>query len=149
MSIKSAMRLSYFTPSEAADVAVIYAIIVGFFVYRDLKPGQLFEIMKKSAKTSAVIMIIIACIILLTPVFLPLVQAMGISLVHFGVVFVVGLAIGMITPPVAINLFVASSITRLPITKISKAIIPYLIGLIAVFFAVMYIPLFIPSLIIA
>lgn len=190
----------YFTPSEAADVAVIYAIIVGFFVYRDLKPGQLFEIMKKSAKTSAVIMIIIACsgpfgwvlakwsipeaistavlsvstnkfiilfligiiiliagifmetssaIILLTPVFLPLVQAMGISLVHFGVVFVVGLAIGMITPPVAINLFVASSITRLPITKISKAIIPYLIGLIAVFFAVMYIPLFIPSLIIA
>ena len=190
----------YFTPSEAADVAVIYAIIVGFFVYRDLKPGQLFEIMKKSAKTSAVIMIIIACsgpfgwvlakwsipeaistavlsmstnkiiilfligiiiliagvfmetssaIILLTPVFLPLVQAMGISLVHFGVVFVVGLAIGMITPPVAINLFVASSITRLSITKISKAIIPYLIGLIAVFFAVMYIPLFIPSLIIA
>ena len=200
VSIKSAMRLSYFTPSEAADVAVIYAIIVGFFVYRDLKPGQLFEIMKKSAKTSAVIMIIIACsgpfgwvlakwsipeaistavlsvstnkfiilfligiiiliagvfmetssaIILLTPVFLPLVQAMGISLVHFGVVFVVGLAIGMITPPVAINLFVASSITRLSITKISKAIIPYLIGLIAVFFAVMYIPLFIPSLIIA
>lgn len=190
----------YFTPSEAADVAVIYAIIVGFFVYRDLKPGQLFEIMKKSAKTSAVIMIIIACsgpfgwvlakwsipeaistavlsmstnkfiilfligiiiliagvfmetssaIILLTPVFLPLVQAMGISLVHFGVVFVVGLAIGMITPPVAINLFVASSITRLSITKISKAIIPYLIGLIAVFFAVMYIPLLIPSLIIA
>ena len=170
VSIKSAMRLSYFTPSEAADVAVIYAIIVGFFVYRDLKPGQLFEIMKKSAKTSAVIMIIIACsgpfgwvlakwsipeaistavLSLLTPVFLPLVQAMGISLVHFGVVFVVGLAIGMITPPVAINLFVASSITRLPITKISKAIIPYLIGLIAVFFAVMYIPLFIPSLIIA
>ena len=90
-----------------------------------------------------------SAIILLTPVFLPLVQAMGISLVHFGVVFVVGLAIGMITPPVAINLFVASSITRLPITKISKAIIPYLIGLIAVFFAVMYIPLFIPSLIIA
>ena len=90
-----------------------------------------------------------SAIILLTPVFLPLVQAMGISLVHFGVVFVVGLAIGMITPPVAINLFVASSITRLSITKISKAIIPYLIGLIAVFFAVMYIPLFIPSLIIA
>ncbi len=190
----------YFTPSEAADVAVIYSIIIGFFVYRDLTPKGLMEIMKNSAKTSSVIMLIIgfsgpfgwvlanwkipemiskavlsvssnayiilfligliilvagvfmetsSAIILLTPVFLPLVKAMGVNLVHFGVVFAVGLAIGMITPPVAINLFVASGITELPMTKISKAIIPYLIGLIVVFFVILYAPLAFPGLILA
>ena len=190
----------YFTPSEAADVAVIYSILIGFFVYRDLTPKGLMEIMKNSAKTSSVIMLIIgfsgpfgwvlanwkipemiskavlsvssntyiilfligliilvagvfmetsSAIILLTPVFLPLVKAMGVNLVHFGVVFAVGLAIGMITPPVAINLFVASSITGLPMTKISKAIIPYLIGLIVVFFVILYAPLAFPGLILA
>ncbi|MCD8221205.1 MAG: TRAP transporter large permease [Clostridiales bacterium] len=187
----------YFTPSEAADVAVIYAILVSIFIYRDMSPKQLFEIMKGSAKTSAVIMIIISCsgpfgwvlanwkipeavsgavlslstnpyiimllisiivliagifmetssaIIILTPVFLPLVKELGISLVHFGIVFVVGIAIGMITPPVAINLFVASGITGLPIEKIAKSVIPYLLGLIAIFFLIVYVPMLIPGL---
>ena len=187
----------YFTPSEAADVAVVYAILVSVFVYRDMGPKELFTIMKGSAKTSAVIMIIISCsgpfgwvlanwkipeaisgavlsistnayiimlliaviiliagvfmetssaIIILTPVFLPLVKAMGISLVHFGIVFVVGIAIGMITPPVAINLFVASGITGLPIEKIAKSVIPYLLGLIVVFFLILYVPMLIPGL---
>ena len=181
-----------FTPSEAAAIAVAYAVFVSMFIYRDLSIKGLFEIMLGSAKTSAVIMIIISCsgpfgwclanwkipetiaaavlsvssnkyiimllismiilvagvfmetssaIILLTPVFLPLIKALGISLMHFGVLFVVGIAIGMITPPVAINLFVASGITGLPIEKISRAVVPYLIGLIIVFLAIVFIPL--------
>lgn len=187
----------YFTPSEAACVAVVYAIIVSKVVYRDLTWKSLFEIMRNSARTSAVIMIIIACsgpfgwalanwkipqaistavltvstnkyiimflisiiiliagvfmetssaIILLTPVFLPLVTALGISTLHFGILFVVGIAIGMITPPVAINLFVASGITGLPIEKISKAVIPYLVGLVIVFLAIVFVPMIIPGL---
>ena len=186
----------YFTPSEAAAVAVVYALLVSKFVYHDLTLKKLYKIMLGSAKTSAVIMIIIACsgpfgwalanwkipetisaavlsvssnkyiilllisiiiliagvfmetssaIILLTPVFLPLIRALGISTLHFGILFVVGIAIGMITPPVAINLFVASGITNLPLTKISKAVIPYLLGLIAVFLFIVYGPLFIPG----
>ena len=87
-----------------------------------------------------------SAIIILSPVFLPLVKAMGISTVHFGILFVVGIAIGMITPPVAINLFVASGITGLPIERISKSVIPYLIGLIIVFFMIVYVPLLIPDL---
>ena len=181
-----------FTPSEAAAIAVAYAVFVSMFIYRDLSVKNLFEIMTGSAKTSAVIMIIIACsgpfgwclanwkipetiasavlsvssnkyiimlliaiiiliagvfmetssaIILLTPVFLPLIKALDVSLMHFGVLFVVGIAIGMITPPVAINLFVASGITGLPIEKISRAVVPYLIGLIIVFLAIVFIPL--------
>ncbi len=188
----------YFTPSEAAAVAVIYALIVSTFVYKDMTWGKLYKTMLGSAKTSAVIMIIIACsgpfgwalanwkipetisaavlsvssnkyvilflvsviiliagvfmetssaIILLTPVFLPLIRALGISTLHFGILFVVGIAIGMITPPVAINLFVASGITNLPLTKIAKAVIPYLVGLIIVFLFIVYGPLFIPGFI--
>ena len=188
-----------FTATEAAAVAVVYAMLVSFFVYRDMTIPKLFDIMKGSAKTSAVIMIIIACsgpfgwvlanysipdaianailsvstnkyilmtlvaiiiiiagvfmetssaIIILTPVFLPLVQGLGIDLIHFGILFVVGIAIGMITPPVAINLFVASGITGQPIEMIAKAVIPYLIGLLFVFLLIVYLPMLIPSLII-
>lgn len=188
-----------FTATEAAAVAVVYAMFVSFFVYRDMTVTKLYNIMKGSAKTSAVIMIIIACsgpfgwvlanysipdaianavlsistnkyilmtliaaiiivagvfmetssaIIILTPVFLPLVQGLGIDLIHFGILFVVGIAIGMITPPVAINLFVASSITGKPIELIAKAVIPYLIGLLVVFLMIVYVPMIFPALII-
>ncbi len=188
-----------FTPSEAAAIAVAYAVFVSMFIYRDLSVKGLFEIMTGSAKTSAVIMIIIACsgpfgwclanwkipetiaaavlsvssnkyiimllisiiiliagvfmetssaIILLTPVFLPLIKALDVSLMHFGVLFVVGIAIGMITPPVAINLFVASGITGLPLEKISRAVVPYLIGLIIVFLAIVFVPLVFPGILV-
>ncbi|MBQ9008773.1 MAG: TRAP transporter large permease [Clostridia bacterium] len=187
----------YFTPSEAAAVAVVYAVLVSAFIYRDLTLKGLYEIMKGSARTSAVIMIIIACsgpfgwvlanwkipetiassvlsisqskyvimmlisviiliagvfmetssaIIILTPVFLPLIKALGVSTLHFGILFVVGIAIGMITPPVAINLFVATGISGLPIEKIAKAVVPYLIGLIVVFLMIVFVPLLIPGL---
>lgn len=89
-----------------------------------------------------------SAIIILTPVFLPLVQSLGIDLVHFGILFVVGIAIGMITPPVAINLFVASGITGKPIELIAKAVVPYLLGLLFVFLLIVYLPLFIPGMII-
>lgn len=188
----------YFTPSEAAAVAVIYGILVSAFVYRDMSLKKLCKIMIGSAKTSAVIMIIIACsgvfgwvlanwkipeqvatailsvssnkyiilfliaiivliagifmetssaVILLTPVFLPLISALGVNLVHFGIVFVVGISIGMITPPVAINLFVASSITGLSLEKISRSVVPYLLGLIGVYLGYLYLPLLLPGLI--
>lgn len=188
----------YFTPSEAAGVAVVYSMIASMFIYRDLTLKELGKIMLGSGKTSAIIMIIISCsgvfgwalanwripeavaamvlavstnkyiimflisvivliagvfmetssaIILLTPVFLPLIKMMGVDLIHFGLIFTVGIAIGMITPPVAIDLFVASSVTNMPIERISKKVIPYLIGLIAAFLIYVYLPLFFPALI--
>jgi C4-dicarboxylate transporter DctM subunit len=187
-----------FTPSEAAAVAVIYAVVVSFAVYRDLTLKELGGIILGSARTSAIIMIIIACsgifgwvlanwkipetvaqavlsvsgniyvvlflisliiliagifmetssaVILLTPVFLPLVKMLHVNLIHFGILFTVGLAIGMITPPVAINLFVASSVSKLRIEQIARAVLPYLLGLIVIFFCYVYLPLFIPGII--
>ncbi len=189
----------YFTPSEAAGVAVIYSMIASMFIYRDMILKELGKIMLQSGKTSAIIMIIIACsgvfgwalanwkipeaiakmvlavstnkyiilmlisvliliagifmetssaIILLTPVFLPLIKMLGVDLIHFGLIFTVGIAIGMITPPVAIDLFVASSVTGMPIERIAKKVVPYLIGLIIVFLIYVYLPLFIPAIII-
>ncbi|SDJ92476.1 TRAP transporter large permease [Natronincola ferrireducens] len=83
-----------------------------------------------------------SALIILTPVFLPLVTQLGVDLIHFGLIIVVGLAIGMITPPVAINLYVASTVTGLPIEKITKSIIPFMLGLLAVLLLIVYIPLF-------
>ena len=88
-----------------------------------------------------------SALILLTPVFLPLIQQLGIDLIHFGVVMVLGLSIGMVTPPVAINLYGASTISGLSIEKISKAVIPMVIGLLIVLLAVTYLPLFFPGMI--
>lgn len=186
-----------FTPSEAAVVAVNYALLVSLFIYRDLTLRQIYRILIRSAITTSVIMLVIAtsavlswtlsswqvpsalantvlsystnpyiimllvvlvilltgvfietasALIILTPVLLPLVTKIGIDPIHFGLIIVVGLAIGMITPPVAINLYVASSVTQLPLETITRAIIPYLLILIAVLMLVVYLPIMLGGL---
>lgn len=182
----------YFTPSEAAVIAVDYGIIVVLFVYKDLTLKQLYGIIVNSGITMSLVMLLIAtskifswilanwsiptkiatallsvtdntffilllinvvvliagvfmetasALIILTPVFLPIVNQLGINLVHFGIVIVVGLAIGMITPPVAINLYVASSITDLSLETISRRVWPMLLLMIGVLLLITYIPL--------
>jgi len=81
-----------------------------------------------------------SALIILTPIFIPAVVGVGGNLVHFGVVLTIGLAIGMATPPVAIDIYVASAITGLPMGKISKPILPMILILSLVFFVVMYVP---------
>ena len=181
-----------FTPSEAAVVAVVYALLVSLFVYRDLTYRDVYAVMIRSAITTSVIMLVIAtsavlswtlssaqvpaqiaqsvlslstdpyvimllivavilltgvfietasALIILTPVLLPLALQLGIDPIHFGLIIVVGLSIGMITPPVAINLYVASSVTQLPLERITQAIVPYLLGLIGVLLLVVYVPM--------
>jgi C4-dicarboxylate transporter DctM subunit len=82
-----------------------------------------------------------SALIILTPVFLPVVEHLGINLIHFGIVIVMGLAIGMITPPVAINLYVASSITGESLERLSRQIFPMLLLLISVLLLTSYVPL--------
>lgn len=67
-------------------------------------------------------------ILILTPILLPIVNAIGMSPIQFGVIMVVNLAIGFVTPPIGVNLFVASSLTEVPVMKISKKAMP-MIGL--------------------
>ncbi|BAQ67336.1 TRAP transporter large permease [Rhodovulum sulfidophilum] len=180
-----------FTPSEAAVIAVNYAILVSLFVYRDMGLKDIYRLMVRSGVTTAVIMFVISAsaalswalsnwqvpaqigalvlsvsdnpmvvlammlvlilvtgifietasaLIILTPLLLPLALQMGVDAVHFGVILVVGLAIGMITPPVAINLYVASSVTGQGLERIAKAVLPYLAVLVAVLILVTYLP---------
>ncbi len=90
-----------------------------------------------------------SALIILTPIFLPTISQLGGNLIHFGVIIAIGLAIGMATPPVAIDIYVASAITGLSMEEISKPIIPMVLVLIAVLLLVTYFPsiaLFLPKL---
>ncbi|MFF2532056.1 TRAP transporter large permease [Brevibacillus sp. NPDC058079] len=180
-----------FTPTEAAVVAVIYGLVVGLFVYREIKWKDLGEIFAGSASMTAVIMLIIATanafgylmtrenipqeiaqfmlgitdstiitlliinilllilgtfmetavtIILLTPILLPITNSLSIDPVLFGVIMVVNSAIGMLTPPVGINLLVAGNIAKLQNTEIERAVIPFLVIMIVDLMLITYIP---------
>lgn len=79
-------------------------------------------------------------IVILGPILLGIVTQVGIDPIHFGLIMILALSIAFITPPVACNLFMASSMTGLPVLKVARAIIPFLIGLIICLFIVGYVP---------
>mgnify|MGYP002519230642 FL=1 len=179
-----------FTPTESAAVAVIYGILVGAFVYRDLKLKDIVKILNDSAAGTAVIMLIMAtagafswiltseripqliattllgltsnkyvllflfnivlliagcflnpsaAVILLTPIMLPVLTAVGVSPYLVGIVMIVNLAVGQITPPVGSCLYVACNIAQIKLEPLVKAILPYLIALIATIFVITYV----------
>lgn len=82
----------------------------------------------------------IAAVTILTPILFPIAMSMGIDPIHFGIIMIVNLSLGFITPPLGINLFVASSISNLKIEQIVKKIIPGFLALIIVLILVTYIP---------
>jgi len=167
------------TATESAALGVFYALMIGVFLIKSLKPSNIYKALKDSVLTSAKIMIIIAfsklfiwilayeripdqisetistfglsptsmlllfaiiilmsgtfidvspAILLFTPVFLPSVVSIGISPILFGVILVIGLAVGACTPPVGNCLNVCAIITGLSIEKIFKSAAPFLIA---------------------
>lgn len=180
-----------FTPTEAAVVAVVYGLFVGFFVYKELKLSQLKGIFVRTAISTAVIMLIIgassafswlitsrqipqmvaktmlsissnkfvilllinllllfigtfmetvASIIILVPVLLPVIQGLGMDPLHFGIVMIVNLAIGMVTPPLGVCLFVSCGIADLSLEDLSRAAVPFITIMILALLALTYIP---------
>ena len=81
-------------------------------------------------------------ILILSPILLPIVEAIGVDPVQFGVIMVVNLAIGFVTPPIGVNLFVASSLTDVPVMKIARKAMP-MIGL---FLVALLLITFIPAI---
>ena len=188
------------TATEAAGIGVLYAFIIGFFIYRGLKVNHLPFLFRDSVKSSVTVMIITAfsslytwilalervpeqmasfllglsvplfvillgfdlillligtfvdvapAIILLTPVFLPALKSLGVSPIQFGAIMITGMAIGLVTPPVGMCLYVASTISKLEITKIFKAALPFLIANLITLILVSLIPflsLWLPAL---
>jgi len=171
-----------FTPTEASVIAVIYALIIGLFVYRKLSFRRIQVITLNSMKTSTSLMILIgfanlfgwilivehfpqwisseilgfstnpyivlllinlvlifvgtfmetiAALLILFPILLQVAISVGVDPIHFGVIAVLNLIIGLTTPPVGVCLFVAASIGKIPMERISKEMIPfYLVSLV-------------------
>lgn len=79
-------------------------------------------------------------ILILTPILLPIVTSVGMNPIHFGIMMVVNLAIGFVTPPIGVNLFVASSLTKVPVMDIARKAIPMIILFLAALLLITYVP---------
>ena len=92
-----------------------------------------------------------SCIILvLTPILLPIATSIGIDPVHFGVIMIVNLGIGLITPPVGSTLFIGAAISKIPIERLSRTLVPFYLVMLVVLLMVTYIPafvMFLPNLV--
>jgi len=189
-----------FTATESATIAVFYALLIGFFLYRKLTFSKLKTVLLEAGILIGPILIIIATanlfgwiltaeaipekianlialmtsnpylilllmnmvflfvgtfmetlasIILLTPIFLPLITGIGVDPIHFGIILVVNLNIGLATPPLGVCMFIACPLAGISIKDFVKAIWPFLLGSIGVLFLITYIPglvMFIPNL---
>lgn len=82
----------------------------------------------------------LAAIVILTPILLPIVTALGMDPVHFGIVMIVNLAIGFVTPPLGANLFMASQVGKVPIESLSRAIIGWIGAMLVALMAITFIP---------
>lgn len=182
-----------FTPTEAAVIAVVYGLFVGFVLYKQLTIKELPSLFINASLTTATILIIVgtatafgrlltmeqiptqiaqwmlaisdnqfvimllitilllivgcfmdtlAAIIILTPILLPIAVDIGYNPIHFGITMVVNLAIGFITPPVGVNLFVASGISGLPMEEIARAVWPFFIAMLLSLIIIILVPQF-------
>lgn len=192
-----------FTPTEAAIVAVVYTLLVGFVFQRDIRIRQIPSILVNTAVLTSVgtylvgaaslfgwilaseqiphkiaqgllatvhnkylVLLIInvlllfvgtflesmSAIIILVPILLPIGTELGLDPYHMAIIICFNLAVGMATPPVGINLFIAGAISGTDLPKTARAAIPYLIAMIIVLALVTYIPaisLWLPSLVVA
>ena len=190
----------FFTPTEAAVVSVFYGLVVGVFVYREIKLKDLKKIFYESVLTMATVLLIMsastifgwilakqqipqalakaflgisdgkyvflllinvmllvvgmvceagAAMVILAPLLAPIAQTLGIDLIHFGIIMMTNLAIGMMTPPVGVNLYVVCDSANVKIEGMMKYLMRYFAVLIADLLIITYFPplsLLIPTL---
>ncbi len=180
-----------FTPTESAVIAVVYGLIIGLFVYKELKFKDLPQVIINSALMTGAVLVILSTatafgrlitmyqipnmignlilsvsaskyvvlaliiviilivgtfmetlsiIIIFAPLFLPVVTSLGVDPIHFGIIMVVGAEIGMLTPPLGVNIFVASGISNLNLEVIAKALLPFLLAMVAALVIIAFVP---------
>jgi len=194
------VRSGVFTASESSNIAVVYALLVTFFVYRTLSFHDFIEATFAAVRTTAMVLMVIGCaaafgwllaytkvpttmvlalqnvsdnplvillllnlvllilgtfmdmsplIVITTPIFLPVAMAFGVDPVHFGVILILNLGIGLCTPPVGAVLFVGCAVGRISIWEAVRTIWPFYGAAFATLMLVTYIPglsLWLPSL---
>ena len=195
------IRFGIFTPSEAGAFAVVYALFIGFFVYRELTLSKLMEVLRQTGVDLAVIMLIIICsnsfgyalvtgqlpqtlaraivavstnnfiillvimaflfvmgmfmeatanVLILTPIFLPIITRLGIDPVHFGILFMIMVTMGGMTPPVGVTMYTACSILDCPIDEYTKESTPFVVTVIVMIIVLAAFPqivLFLPNMV--
>ena len=180
-----------FTPTEAAAVSAVYAFLVAVFIYKDIKIKDVPDVLTEAAKTTAMLMFIIAnaylfafvltteqipqaasewivslglpawgflivvnvlllifgnfmeptsVVLILTPIIFPIAMQLGIHPIHLGVMMVLNMQIGLVTPPVGLNLFVTASVSKTSMEEVTRAALPWLMVLLSVLIIVTYIP---------
>jgi C4-dicarboxylate transporter, DctM subunit len=82
----------------------------------------------------------ITILLIIVPIFIPAAQALGIDMVHFGVVVVVNIMIGLITPPYGLLLFIVANITKAPLWSIIREILPFLLAMLAALAVITFVP---------
>lgn len=190
----------FFTATESAAIAVVWSMVVSFFIYRKIKIRDMWHIMERSLNTLAIVLILIststvfgklltylhmpeavanmilgisdnpyvimlilnvlmlllgtimdmsAIILVATPILLPIATSIGIDPVHFGVIMILNLGIGLITPPVGGTLFVGSAVSGVKIERLVKTLLPFYAVMVIVLMLITYIPqivMFLPDL---
>jgi len=198
--IVGGILLGIFTPTEAGAVAVLYSVIIGGLVYRELRLSDLSMIFKSTLVNSATVLILVgtsqifgwvvaqsnigieignmmtaisthpmvillelnilflvvgmimdplAALIIFVPIFLPITQSVGIDPVHFGLVVVLNLMIGLSTPPVGYLLYMTSALAEIQVEQVIREIMPFLIVMLVILVMCTYWPamvLFLPNL---
>ncbi len=185
------IRFGVFTPTEGGAFAAIYAIVVCLFYYKELSFRELLEVSANSARTTAVVMLVVAAasavgwfitsaqipqqvvslfqplidkpillllalnaflfiagmvmdltpnILIFAPVFFPLVKQAGIDPYQFGLLFVLNLGIGVITPPVGTILYVICGIGNIQISRLIRKLIPFILTEILVLLLLLLFP---------
>ncbi|MEL7122350.1 MAG: TRAP transporter large permease, partial [Bacteroidota bacterium] len=188
-----------FTATEASAVAVVYTFVLAF-AYKEITFKDIAPIFLETAKTTAIVMLLIAtsvamswvmsyesipqeisagllsisdnpiviliiinlillfvgifmdmtpAVLIFTPIFLPIVTQMGIDPIHFGIIMILNLCIGLCTPPVGSVLFVGCGVANLKIQQVIKPLLPLFIVMLVVLMLVTYIPelsLWVPKL---
>jgi tripartite ATP-independent transporter DctM subunit len=194
------IRIGLFTPSEAGAFAVVYAIGLGRFVYRELDGAKIRHALRDAVEDNAIVMLIVSTaailgyvlaygkipqqiaqfilgasqtpilvmgiivlilliagtimegtvnIILLTPIFLPIVQRIGYDPVHFGIIMAILIQIGGVTPPVGVNMFTVCSLAGVSIEDFLKESWPFFIVLLLLVILLVFVPeitMFLPNL---
>lgn len=194
------LRFGAFTPTEAGAISIFYAIIIGVFLYKELKPKHIKPILLESLAATAGIMFILtgaqafslyltweripiliseiivksvsspvsfllivnvvlliiglffdggAAMILMAPLLVPAAAAMGVDLIHFGIIMCINLTLGSVTPPFGAQMFCACTVANCKIEDFTREVWPFVVGLAILLIILTYVPqivLFIPNL---
>jgi C4-dicarboxylate transporter DctM subunit len=133
--ITNAMLFAYILTTEG-----IPAAIAGFIISHSVTPWVFLLFVNILLYFVGDFMEPSAAILILAPLFLPIVLKLNIDPIHFGIIMTVNMEIGMITPPVGLNLFVASGISGLSLWEVFRGAAPFMIIMLAALFMITYIP---------